>query len=450
MEGSELLVIAGQRAFALQDLDFDARLVVGVSGKRLRLLGRDRRVAGDHRRRHGTGGFDRQRQRSHVEQEDVLNVALDHAALNGRADGDDFIRIHTLVGLLVDQLAGHFNDAGHAGHAADEHEFIDVRGCDLGIVETGCHRLHRALGESVGELFELGAGQILADVLRTGLVRRDERQIDFVGLGGGKGDLGLFGFFLETLNRVRLSLEVDAGFGFEFGQEPIHDRVVPVIAAEVGVAVGRFDFEHAVADFEHGDIERAAAQVINRDLLVGLLVEAVSERGRRRLVHDAEHFETRDATGVLGGMALAVVKVSRNGDDRLGDFLAELGFGVGLELGQNEGGNFLRGIGLLLAIDGDFNRGVAVLGLHDLVRHAGMFVLGFRVLAAHEALDGEDGVLRVRDCLAFRRLAHEPLAGFGKRDNGRSRPRALGIFENHRLAIFHDCHTGVRCTQIDA
>ena len=105
VEGAELLVVARERALALQHLDFHARLVVAVGREDLRLPGRDRGVARDHRRGHAAGGFDRQRERSHVEQEHVFHVALEHAALDGRADGDDFIRVHALVRLLADQLA---------------------------------------------------------------------------------------------------------------------------------------------------------------------------------------------------------------------------------------------------------------------------------------------------------------------------------------------------------
>ena len=176
----------------------------------------------------------------------------------------------------------------------------------------------------------------------------------------------------------------------KFGEEPIHDRVVPVVAAEVGVAVGRLDFEDAVADFEHGNIERAAAQIVDRDFFVLLLVQAVGERGRGRLVDDAQHFEARDAAGVLGGLALAVVEIGRDGDDRLGDFFAELGFGVGLELGQDERGNFLGRIGLLLALHFDFDVRVAVLGLDDFVGNAGLLALDLGEFAAHETLDREN------------------------------------------------------------
>jgi hypothetical protein len=68
-----------------------------------------------------------------------------------------------------------------------------------------------------------------------------------------------------------------------------------VVAAQVGVAVGGLHLEHAVADLQHGDVEGTAAQVIDRDLLVLLLVQAVGQRRGRGLVDDAQHLEAGDA-----------------------------------------------------------------------------------------------------------------------------------------------------------
>jgi hypothetical protein len=80
--------------------------------------------------------------------------------------------------------------------------------------------------------------------------------------------------------------------------------VVDVVAAEVRVAVGRDDLHDVVADLEDRDVEGAAAEVVDRDDLVLLLVEAVRERRRRGLVDDALDLEARDLARVLGGLAL--------------------------------------------------------------------------------------------------------------------------------------------------
>ena len=48
-----------------------------------------------------------------------------------------------------------------------------------------------------------------------------------------------------------------------------------------------------------------------------------------------------------------------------------------------------------------------------------------------------------------RQIADEAFAGFGERDDGRRGAFALGIFQNQRLAAFHDRHAGVRGAQIN-
>ncbi len=138
--------------------------------------------------------------------------------------------------------------------------------------------------------------------------------------------------------------------------EVIDDAHVEVLAAEEGVAVGRLDLEHAVADLEDRNVEGAAAEIVDGDGLAVFLVEAIGQRGRGRLVDDAQDVEPGDLAGVLGCLALGVVEISRNGDDRLLDLLAEMGFGGLLHLLQDEGGN-LRGR-ILLAVGLD--PGVAV------------------------------------------------------------------------------------------
>ncbi len=104
-------------------------------------------------------------------------------------------------------------------------------------------------------------------------------------------------------------------------------RDVEVLAAEVRVAAGRLDAEHAVLDLEDRDVEGAAAEIVDGDHLALGLVEAVRERRRGRLVEDALDVEPGDAPGVLGGLALRVVEVGGHRDHRLGDRLAQVGLG---------------------------------------------------------------------------------------------------------------------------
>ena len=156
-------------------------------------------------------------------------------------------------------------------------------------------------------------------------------------------DLRLLGGLLEALQGELVVAQVDALLLLELVGEVVDELHVEVFAAEERVAVRRLHLEDAVADLEDRDVERAAAEVVDRDgLRFLLLVEAVGERRRRRLVDDAQHLEAGDLAGVLGRLALGVVEVGGNGDDGLRDRLAELGFGGLLHLLQDEGGDLLR------------------------------------------------------------------------------------------------------------
>ena len=148
------------------------------------------------------------------------------------------------------------------------------------------------------QLLELGARQRRLDVLGALGRRRDERQRDRRLRRRRQLHLGLLGGLGQALQRLAVLDEVDALVGLEVGGEPVDDALVEVVAAEVRVARGRQHLEDAVADLEHRHVKRAAPQVEDEDGLVGLLLEAVGERGGGGLVDDAEDLEAGDLAGV--------------------------------------------------------------------------------------------------------------------------------------------------------
>jgi hypothetical protein len=249
--------------------------------------------------------------------------------------------------------------------------------------------------------------------------------------------------------------EIDARFLLELGDDVVDEPLVEVLAAEERVAVRREHFELLLAvdvgDLDDRDVERAAAEVVDGDLAVALLfllVEAERERRGRGLIDDPLDFEPRDAARVLRRLALGVVEVRRNGDDRFGDVLAEIVLGGLLHLAQDLGGDLRRRD--LLAPDLDPR--VAVVGAHDLVGHQRDVLLHFLFFEAapDEPLHRIDGVLRVGDRLAFRGRADEDLAVLHVRDDRGRRARALGVLDDLRLAAFHDGDAAVGRAEVDA
>ncbi len=271
-------------------------------------MDRDGGVGLDELGHHASQGLDTERKRSDVEQKDILHVACKHAALDGRSDGNDLVRIDALVRLLAEEVLHEFLHLRDTGRTAHEQNLIDVGSTQMRIRKGLAARLDGPLEEVVAESLELGAGEGLDKVLRHTVHGRDVRQVDFCAGGVGEFDLRLLGRFLEPLESHRVLLEVDAAVvGGELAGEPLDDGLVEIVASEVGVAVGGLHFEDSVAEFEDGDIESTAAEVIDRDFhILVLLVQTVGEGGCRRLVDDSLHLKSGYLAGLLGGLTLRV------------------------------------------------------------------------------------------------------------------------------------------------
>ena len=275
---------------------------------------------------------------------------------------------------------------------------------------------------------------------------RDEREVDRRLRGRGELDLRLLRGLLQALERHRVVAEVDAFVLLELVGDVVDEALVEVVAAEVGVAVGGLDFEDAVAELEDRDVVRAAAEVVDgHHLVFALAVEAVGEGSGGGLVDDALDGEAGDLAGFLRGRPLRVVEVGGDRDDGLRHLLAEVVFGGLLQLLEDHRRDLLRRVDPLV----DLDAGRAAVALDDFVRH-GLHLLGhFAVLAAHEALDGEDGVVGVGDGLALGRGADEALAILLEGDDGRRRPAAFRVRDDDGFGAFHHGDDGVRRAEVD-
>jgi hypothetical protein len=80
------------------------------------------------------------------------------------------------------------------------------------------------------------------------------------------------------------------------------------------------DLKDALAELHDRDIECPTAEIDDGDAqLLAEAVEAVGQGGSGRFVDQADDLQPGDLAGVLGGAALVVVEVRRDGDDRLLD-----------------------------------------------------------------------------------------------------------------------------------
>ena len=363
-------------------------------------------------------------------------------------DRHDLVGVDATVGLFAEKLLDFLLNERHPRLAADQHHFVDLVAGDPRVLEGRLAGPQRGLHQVVGELLELGAGESEAEVFGPAGVGGEVRQGDIGGLRAGQFDLGALRRLLEPLQRHAVLGEVDALLLLELGDEMVDHPLIEVIAAQVRIAVGGTHLEGALAELEDRYVEGAAAEVVHGDVVIVFLVETVGERGGGRLVDDAQHLQPRDFARVLGRVALAIVEVGGDGDDRLGDRLAQVRFGVLLQLLQDHRGDLRRPVLLVAHLDPR----VAVGGFRHLVRQQLDILLDVGVLIAptHETLHAEDGVVRVRDALSLGDRPHQPLSVLADGHHRRSRPCSLLTGHDDGLTAFHHRHDGVRRPQVDA
>ena len=334
----------------------------------------------------------------------------------------------------------------HTGHTADEDHFIDLAGVHIGIAHAVLARGLGAFQQGIHQLFELRAAHGHLQVNRTAFIHGDEGKADIRGHAGGEFDLCFFCGIFKTLQRLSVLAQVHIVFLHEVFGNVVDDRLVEVVAAQVGIAVGGFHFKDAVADFEDGDIEGTAAQVVNCDRFILALVHTVCQSSGGGFVDDAFHIQTGDSAGIFGCLTLGVIEVCGDRDDGFRDLFAEERFRIGFELLQDHSGDFGRSVHFAACHDA----GIAVLAFHHFIGGAFQLVLHFVEFSAHEALHGENGVLGVGDSLAFGSLTHEAFAVFRECHNGGRGVGAFRIGDDLECVAVHHSHTAVGRTEVDS
>ncbi|KAL5982971.1 hypothetical protein ACLOJK_017051 [Asimina triloba] len=274
---------------------------------------------------------------------------------------DNFVEVDALTGLLIEEVLQQLLNFVDSSQTVDEHHVVDFSLINLSVAEALLHRLHAPAKEVHVQLLEarLHDGGIKVYPLIEGCLRIAADVL------------------LVLLSKLR--------------REVVDQPVVEVLIAEMCVAGNGLHLEDALLDGQQQDVKGAFAEVKDEDV-----------------PHDVE---VSDGANILGGLALGIVKVGGDDDDDAIDLLAEEGFSDLLDLGEDHGGDLLRGelVNLALVVDDDHG---LVGGARDDLEEPELHILldgGVEEAAVDEVLSVEDSVFRVQGNLVLDDIIDEVL-----------------------------------------
>src|SRR5438034_8073168 len=73
--------------------------------------------------------------------------------------------------------------------------------------------------------------------------------------------------------------------GLELVDEPVHDSLVHVVAAQVRVAVGGLHFHHACAHFQHGNVDRKSTRLNSSHTVISYAVFCLKKKKKIIISH---------------------------------------------------------------------------------------------------------------------------------------------------------------------
>jgi hypothetical protein len=390
------------------------------------------------------------RQDEAVEERRAIFVDGDHAqtvighvhGAQGAAQGEPGLRRSQLVAAfggdlgsaqgygLVDVDPGHRRpaerslderrDHRHAGRAADQEHAVDLRALEALVLENLESEPDRPLHQVGRNLFERRPVEVVASTVAA------MNQRDGSALRGGEPLFHLLGADEQVGAALQILQRIAAELRLEAAGEELDDAVVPILAAELVISLRSEDADLARIEVEEGDVEGAAAEVIDQQGLVPVgSLHAVGDGRGGGLIDDLQNLEPGPPAGFERCLPLGVAEVSGDGDHGMGDRSAERPFGVLLQCGEQEGRELDR-------------RVIARLGMEDEVRDPHLAFKERR----HLGLAGRLQLLRL--------LADEHLA-LPQADDRRSGRRADTIGQDDGPALGIDvCHDRVGGSEIDA
>ena len=131
--------------------------------------------------------------------------------------------------------------------------------------------------------------------------------------------------------------EVNTILVLELPLQALQQKVVKIIAAELIIAVAGEHFGDVAFHDDDGDVEGAAAEVVDHGRVARGIPEAISQAGGGGLIKNAHHLQAGQHSGLARGVALGVREIGRHGDDGLFYALVQVASRPFHQLAKDEG-----------------------------------------------------------------------------------------------------------------
>ena len=126
VEATEGRIVCSHLTLALKNVDLNACLGISSCGEDLALLYGNCGVSVDDPCEYAAESLKTEREGSYVEKEDVLDCSAENAALNCRTEGNAFVGVDALEGLLAEELLNCLLNCGDPCGAAYEKDLVDL------------------------------------------------------------------------------------------------------------------------------------------------------------------------------------------------------------------------------------------------------------------------------------------------------------------------------------
>jgi hypothetical protein len=275
-----------------------------------------------------------------------------------------------------------FTHARHTRRTADHHDFLYLLCLEAGIFKCAARGGKRSIDQWIDQLYQRGACQraLPGRAIRSHNLYRDTLRIRQCLLGGTR-----------IAQQAALQFVVGVFDHPCFLPHPVGDGMVHVVTAQCRISGRGQHLEHATIQAQNRDIEGATAQVVNCKHALRGPVQTVGHGGGGRFIEQSQHIKAGETRSILGGLALGIVKVGRDCDDRASQYVAECRLCPVLEGFENFGRDFDRTALARYCFDTRHGGRARTEFIRQQVAET-LYVLN---TASHEALHRSDGIQRI-------------------------------------------------------